>query len=690
MKKILYILPLALAALVSCQKEESFTGESDAVTINATIGEGIPLGRANTTDDVATSWKNSDQIAVNNEGDSYVTYTYSGTSWAAAPGDFLKWSAETMIFNGYHPVTQGTSLTNFTLPIDQSDLAKISAADYMIVENASKTKPESGYAVDLNFTRKNARVIIKIAKFNNEFVGTPIIKNLTITSAHSNYTSGATQGASTTITPYKVLDEDTYIALVIPYNSTTNVDFINLEVTDDIDTQSLKFSEIPATEPGKSYTYNLTVGKNKIEINTVTVAEWSGTVILPDGEAINKCDDWDGTYATELTTGAGTKDDPYLIETAEQLALLSTSIYNQEGSATNYSKCCFKLTTDIDLKYKNWIPIGSGLSEGKVPWQKTFYGSFDGDGHIISGLKVTAVTTDEEKIAYIGLFGRIAPYYEDQTIPSVQNLIVRDAKIYAGSTVEGDDNVYQGAGILAGDLSLFNFADDVKQTVKIKNCRVSGTIHQVDGTTTKYVGGLLGFIQGGEVTACNANVTIDTQNGCVGGLLGYAFGTTVKNSHCKGSIKGGWSIGGFVGGAEKSTTGNMTITDCTTSVEVTASNWNVGGFIGYFNAEIVNCSASGNVISTVNWKNHLYKTGGFVGTNAGLIDKCTYSGALTYADTAEDAWKYYGGFTGNHKGGTTQDCRFDGRKNPSLDKSGLSSKNENIEIGSNDISNTLE
>lgn len=690
MKKLLYILPLALATLVSCQKEESFTSGDNAVTINAKIGENMPLGRANTTDDVATSWKNSDQIAVNNEGDSYVTYTYSGTSWAAAPGDFLKWSAETMIFNGYHPVTQGTSLTNFTLPIDQSDLAKISAADYMIVENASKTKPESGYAVDLNFTRKNARVIIKIAKFNNEFVGTPIIKNLTITSAHSNYTSGATQGASTTITPYKVLNEDTYIALVIPYNSTTNVDFINLEVTDDIDTQSLKLSEIPATEPGKSYTYNLTVGKQIIEVNAVTVADWNDTVILPDDEAINKCDDWDGTYATELTAGTGTKDDPYLIQTAEELALLSTIIYNQEG-ATNYSKCCFKLTTDIDLKYQDWTPIGSGLSEGKVPWYYIFIGSFDGDGHTISGLKVTAVTNDEESIAYVGLFGKVGPDYEDQTIPSIQNLIVRDAKIYAGSTVTGNDNVLQGAGILAGQLTLWNLGGGAIHTAKIKNCRVSGTIHQVDGTTTRYVGGLVGHVQGAEVTNCNANVTIDTQNGCVGGLLGYAFGTTVKNSHCKGSIKGGWSIGGFVGGAEKLPSGNMTITDCTTSVEVTASNWNVGGFIGYFlEGTIANCSASGNVISTVNWKNHLYKTGGFVGTNAGLIDKCTYSGALTYADTAEDAWKYYGGFTGNHKGGTTQDCRFDGRKNPSLDKSGLSWMNENIEIGSNDISNTLE
>lgn len=284
MKKILYILPLALATLVSCQKEEPFTGEGNAVTINATIGEGITLSRANSTEDPATSWSDNDQIAINNEGDSYVTYTYNGTLWAAAPGQFLKWGAETMTFNGYHPVTQGTSLTNFTLPTDQSDLANISAADYMTVENVSKTKPESGYGVDLNFSRKNARVVVEITKLNNEFVGTPVISNLTITSKYASYADGTGQGEPTAVTAYKVADKDRYIALVIPYGTTWDADFINLDVTDDTGTKSLKVSTIYQTEAGKSYTHKLTVGKSKIEVNTVTVADWDQTGTLPDGD----------------------------------------------------------------------------------------------------------------------------------------------------------------------------------------------------------------------------------------------------------------------------------------------------------------------------------------------------------------------------------------------------------------------
>ena len=283
MKKILYILPLALITLVSCQKEEMFSGKDNAVRINATIGEGIPLSRTNPTENPATSWSNGDQIAVNNDGNAYVTYTYNGTSWATASSEFLKWSTPTMTFNGYHPVTEGTSQSNFTLPTDQSDLSKIAAADYMTVSE-SKTKPESGYGVDLNFARKTARVIIKITKFNSGFTGTPVISNLTITSAHTGYVNGTVNGNSTAVTAYKVAGEDTYMALVIPEGTVLMEDYINLDVTDDNGTQSLKLSNINATEAGKSYTHNLTVGKNRIEVNSVTVEDWGLTGTLPDGD----------------------------------------------------------------------------------------------------------------------------------------------------------------------------------------------------------------------------------------------------------------------------------------------------------------------------------------------------------------------------------------------------------------------
>ncbi|MEG2266370.1 MAG: fimbrillin family protein, partial [Acinetobacter sp.] len=623
MKKILYIVPLVLTALVSCQKEELFTAESDVVTINATIGEGITLSRVNTSDPAATSWAIGDKIAINNEGNNYVNYTYSGTSWAAAPGEFLKWSSPSMTFNGYYPVTEGTSLSDFVLPTDQTDVAKISAADYMTVSE-SKSKPASGSDVALNFTRKTARVIVKITKIQNEFVGTPVISNFKIASARARYSGGATAGNTTAVATYKAVDNK-YIALVIP-NSGLSGDFITLDVTDDTgSTKSLKLSYIPATEAGKSYTYNLTVGKSRIELgSSVTVENWTARDVIPAGEAIYECDEWDGTYATSFASGAGTKESPYLINTAEELALMST-VYYSETAPTNRANGYYKLMTDVDLKHLDWTPIGSGSVGGVISSEGSFTGAFDGNGHTITGLKVTANNT----VTYVGLFGLVAPGHNDQTVPSIENLIIKDAEIYAGTTVTGDAKGFQGAGILVGHISRTSSTDG-DHIAKIKNCHVTGAIHQVGGTTAKYVGGLAGYVQVSEIKNCSANVTIDTKASQVGGLLGYVFGSSVENSRSKGSIIGNFTLGGFVGGAENIQSGAewnyMTIKDCTTSVNVTALDWNVGGFIGYMNATIIGCSASGNVNSTLNTDSHFYKTGGFVGTNFGFAQNCTYSG----------------------------------------------------------------
>ena len=38
---------------------------------------------------------------------------------------------------------------------------------------------------------------------------------------------------------------------------------------------------------GKSYTYHLTVGKEKLEPGEVTVADWSGSTVITGGEAVD-------------------------------------------------------------------------------------------------------------------------------------------------------------------------------------------------------------------------------------------------------------------------------------------------------------------------------------------------------------------------------------------------------------------
>ena len=129
---------------------------------------------------------------------------------------------------------------------------------------------------------------------------------------------------------------------------------------------------------------------------------------------------WDGAPAVlketpfEFEGGTGTLKDPYLIKTAEQLNSV------RFGLSKHY-----KLIADIDLsKWGNWIPLGGTPAYGGA-WIKKypqaadagcgeFTGSFDGNGHVISGMTIIDHNDDifmgeaEATRAY-ALFGAIFP-----------------------------------------------------------------------------------------------------------------------------------------------------------------------------------------------------------------------------------------------------------------------------------------
>lgn len=70
-----------------------------------------------------------------------------------------------------------------------------------------------------------------------------------------------------------------------------------------------------------------------------------------------------------------------------------------------YSKYTIKLTADIDLNGKEWNPIGVTLG-------KAFCGTFDGNGHVIKGLKITGW---EKNGAPVKVAKKIIGWLEDGT-----------------------------------------------------------------------------------------------------------------------------------------------------------------------------------------------------------------------------------------------------------------------------------
>jgi hypothetical protein len=113
----------------------------------------------------------------------------------------------------------------------------------------------------------------------------------------------------------------------------------------------------------------------------------------------------------EFAGGNGTLEDPFLIQTADQL--------NAIRKGPNYH---YKLIADIDLSnWGNWIPIGGTATYGFMAggWNKadkgafSFQGSFDGNGHVISGMQIiineeTPTLTETGNWRAYGLFGSLA------------------------------------------------------------------------------------------------------------------------------------------------------------------------------------------------------------------------------------------------------------------------------------------
>ncbi len=187
---------------------------------------------------------------------------------------------------------------------------------------------------------------------------------------------------------------------------------------------------------------------------------------------------------TAFTKGDGTESKPYEIPTEEYLRYFA-SLPASETQGKYY-----KLTGDITLT-KAWNPM------------KSFAGTLDGNGHTISGLTITATSTD----AY-GLFARVTG--------TVKNLTVSGTVSVTDTT---NDGKYTGIGLLVGELN----------GGTLDNCVSEGTV-----TTTlkvqQFVGGLAGLVYPGStiincgntatVTASNDNTTATTTR--VGGVAGYA------------------------------------------------------------------------------------------------------------------------------------------------------------------------
>ncbi len=355
------------------------------------------------------------------------------------------------------------------------------------------------------------------------------------------------------------------------------------------------------------------MGKRKKLLGLVLVVCMLFTLTPITSRADVTTEKWTDFTAADFAGGSGTKDDPYQIATAGQLAKLASEVNSGVPEQTHLGEY-FKLTAPIDLSGKRWIPIGYGNASSKA-----FSGYFDGNNQVITGLYVD----ERGNNVCAGLFGVVVAV-SDETV--LKNFCIKNATIYAGNSTDANasPDIY-GAGGLIGDASRAHVSD------------------------------------------CSADVTVTGR--CIsGGFIGNVFQGSYKNCTAKGSVSGGWSTGGFAGCVFESDA-SVEIEHCASYGNVEANNWDAGGFVGYLEkGKIRNSVSYGNVKSTVaGWEP---KTGGFSGTNTeGNIQNCNAAGTVTGSHPTIAP----GGFIGYDNNGTTAGCAFDKKKNPSLNDVGADS-----------------
>ena len=299
MKATKYLSLAAIAlmgTLASCQSDDeaaaSFARPDNAVGINFSVGslQGTTRSNAIATDDTQRQFNQGDQISVStNDQEEAVLFQCTSTddqTWTeAVAGKFLLWTQPMLTFSAYYPVTDGTSMTAFTLPADQSTEANIALADYM-TRQQNISRPEGGSDIQMQLERKMARVIVRISGFNDQYFDyQKTVSNVRINSQFSAIADGNGTGDITAVNPYQQGtggQGSTFTALVVPGYGDSGADFIALT---DGENNTLLVKGIPELNAGNSYTFNLVVGKNRIEVASVTVQDWTTGETLAGGQA---------------------------------------------------------------------------------------------------------------------------------------------------------------------------------------------------------------------------------------------------------------------------------------------------------------------------------------------------------------------------------------------------------------------
>ena len=290
---------------------------------------------------------------------------------------------------------------------------------------------------------------------------------------------------------------------------------------------------IPA---GTVISFTVAAGE-KTWIRDITIAEEK---VLKSGFVNTITLDGTGWFdAGRYDGGKGTEAEPWLISNATQLGYMRDDLKGGE-------KRWFKLVADIDMaEVTGWEPLNYAS-----PYDKEI--DFDGSGHTISNF------TCDYGGAYPSFFGVLFGTCHDVT--------------FSKAKIVGTAN--SACGIIGG------YAGTGDKHAEILRVHVQGTVTFTGNKTG--VGGMVGIVGNGNITASSAFCKVSSGKNYVGGLFGYDGGKTViRDCWTAGSVNGGQRVGGICGGLIKD---ESAIINCFSASAVTAG-FAIGGIAGHCNQD---------------------------------------------------------------------------------------------------------
>lgn len=259
---------------------------------------------------------------------------------------------------------------------------------------------------------------------------------------------------------------------------------------------------------------------------------------------------WREHAAASFAGGSGTAEDPYLIETPEQLAKVAADSYGEAATLASsmanydvyeaYDGVYFRLEADIDLAAHTWVSIcgwsnAHQVGEGVFFDEYRFMGVFDGNGKSISNMNCLN-----------GLFGQTGLFGEIRNVTIKSGTVTtEDMTTTAGAIVGTNRGLIEDCKNFANVSAMYAYpggivgtnvrGEDGSLSAVIRRCVNFGTVSSKEGFANgMYSAGICGS-SSSVVEQCANYGTVTAVQGA-GGVVGCVDLGTVKNCYNRGKV----------------------------------------------------------------------------------------------------------------------------------------------------------